>query len=163
MTPQDQLIAWLNDAHAMERSLAKVLERHAKDAREFPEMQSRLEAHLLETERHADLVEQCLAILGRRPSVVKSAMGAMMGMAESRSTAGFRDEMVKNFLMDYTAEHFEIACYESLVAAANELGLQEIADICEGILVEEEEMALWLEERLPEVTSISLRELAAHP
>src|SRR4051812_10078806 len=123
MTPLDQLVAWLNDAYSMERSLAKVLERHAQESQEFPEVQSRLEAHLLETQRHADQVEQCLAALGQKPSMTKGAIGSMMGMLQGASTTPFRDQMVKNFLMDYAAEHFEIGCYEALVAAADELEL----------------------------------------
>jgi ferritin-like metal-binding protein YciE len=41
MNEHKQLIAWLNDAYSMERSLNKVLENHSKDADAFPEEQAR--------------------------------------------------------------------------------------------------------------------------
>jgi ferritin-like metal-binding protein YciE len=163
MTPQDQLIAWLNDAYSMERSLAKVLETHIAGAAEFPEIQSRLQQHLIETRGHADQVAACLAQLGGKPSMTKGAFGTMMGTVEGAATGVFRDALLKSFLMDYAAEHMEIASYEALVAAANELGLPEIAAACEAILADETSMAAWLEQCIPEVTAMSLRELATHP
>src|SRR5690606_25559107 len=77
-----QLIAWLRDAHAMELSLVKVLENHAKDASDFPEVRERDLQHLDETRRHAELVEQCLEILGDHPSSAKGVMGKAMGKVQ---------------------------------------------------------------------------------
>jgi len=72
----------------------------------------------------------------------------------------YHDEIVKNFLSDYAAEQFEIACYRSLVAAAEELGQPEIARTCEDILAEEQAMAQWLAEHIPEVTRMMLQQEA---
>lgn len=161
MTDNQQLIAWLNDAYAMERSLANVLENHAKDAADFPEIRDRLEQHRQETEHHVKLVEQCLGILGEKPSTTKAAMGSVMGKVQGAATGMFRDEIVKNFLADFSAEHLEIASYTSLIAAARELGQPRIAEICEEILEEEVETADWLRERIAEVTVQTLRQRAA--
>jgi ferritin-like metal-binding protein YciE len=163
MTPHDQLIAWLNDAYSMERSLAKVLESQLAGAADFPEIQSHLQQHLIETRGHAEQVAACLTQMGQKPSMAKGAVGSMMGMVEGAATGVFRDALLKSFVMDYAAEHMEIACYEALVAAANELGLPEIAAACEAILADEISMATWLEQRIPEVTAMSLRELAEQP
>ena len=73
----------------------------------------------------------------------------------------FRDEIVKNFLSDYGAEYFEIGCYRSLVAAAEDLGKPEIAVICEEILMEEESMAQWIEDKIPEVTRLMLHQYSS--
>jgi ferritin-like metal-binding protein YciE len=161
MNENKQLIAWLNDAYAMERSLAQVLENHMKDAERIPEVHQRDEQHLAETRGHARQIERCLSILGETPSGTKGVIGSVMGAVQGATTGVFRDEILKNFLSDYAAEHFEIACYRSLIAAANELGQPEIAQICGEILKEEEAMAEWLEERLPAVTHMSLHQ-AAH-
>lgn len=162
MTSKDQLVSWLNDAYSMERSLLMVLENHAKDGRDFPEIKTRDEQHLAETRHHADNLERCLAILGEKPSKTKGAIGSVMGKVQGAASGAFRDEIVKNFLSDYAAEHMEIACYESLIVAAEELGYPEIARMCRENLADEEDMAAWLKERIPEVTRLSLQQIAAH-
>jgi ferritin-like metal-binding protein YciE len=161
MSPKEQLVTWLNSAYSMEHNLAKVLENHAKDAKDHPEMRRRIEQHLEETRQHADSVEECLAALDEKPSKVKSAMGNIMGSVHGASTGMFRDEMIKNCLADYSAEHFEIACYRSLIVAAEEEQQPEIARICREILEEEEAMARWLEDQIPDVTRMMLQQ-AAH-
>ncbi len=158
----EQLISWLNSAYAMEESLTHVLENHAKDAKDYPEVRARDEQHLAETRHHAEQVRQCLEILGEKPSSTKSALGNIMGVFHGASTGMYRDELVKNFLADYASEHFEIACYQSLIAAAEELGQPQIASICRDILRDEQDMADWLEDNIPEITRTYLQEQAAH-
>ena len=160
MSPTEQFTAWLNSAHAMEVSLAQVLENHAKDAKEFPEIQQRIQQHLEETRRHAKRVEDCWNLLDEKVSTTKSIVGNVTGMVQGMATGMFRDELVKNFLRDYAAEHFEIASYRSLVSAAQDLNHPEIAVICEEILMEEESMADWIEAKIPDVTRMMLQQNA---
>lgn len=157
-TDKQQLVSWLNSAYAMEQSLMQVLENHADDARDFPEVRQRDLQHLEETRRHAKDVEECLSILGEKPSATKSVTGSVMGKVQGMSSGMYKDELVKNFLSDYAAEHFEIACYTSLAAAANELGFARIVELCESILEDERAMADWLEERIPLMTVQYLQE-----
>lgn len=161
MNNLDQFVAWLNDAHAMEIALTKVLERHASDAKDFPEIRARIEKHISETRWHVEVVRECLSIVGHKPSLTKSAMGRVTGQVQGAATGVFRDELVKNFLSDYAAEHMEIACYRSLIAAANELNQPEIVRLCEEILQDEVEMAGWLADHIPEITRLSLHPVAA--
>jgi len=147
-----QLIAWLNDAYAMERSLAQVLENHANDAKDYPEIQIRTETHLEETRRHAEWLERCLRVLGESASTTKGIMGSAMGKMQGVASGMFKDEVIKNLLADYSAEHMEIASYTALIAAAESLGEAEIVRICTDILNEEKTMADWLEQRIPSVT-----------
>lgn len=154
---KDQLITWLNSAYAMEESLTHVLENHAKDASDFPEVRARNEQHRIETERHADRVKYCLSLLGEKPSSAKSAIGNISGMVQGISTGMYNDELVKNFLSDYAAESFEIACYTSLIAAAHDVGQPEIAEVCREILQDEQAQATWLLEQIPAVTRTFLQ------
>lgn len=157
-----QLIAWLTDAHAMELSIAKVLENHRDDAKDHPQIRAQDEKHLAETRRHAEQVERCLELLGaEKPSAMKNMMGKAMGKMQGAMSGPFGDEIMKNCLSDYAAEHMEIACYKSLQIAADELGENEISRICGQILREEEAMAQWLEDHLPEVTRMSLHQAPA--
>jgi ferritin-like metal-binding protein YciE len=63
-----------------------------------------------------------------------------------------KDELIKNTLHDYGTEHFEIACYTSLSAAAEDLGDQETARVCQEILRDEEAMANFLFQQIPPTT-----------
>lgn len=161
MTMRDTLIGWLNDAYAMEKGMIETLDNHAQDAEGHPQVRSRIQEHLEETRRHADLVQQCVERLGGSTSAVKTAMGKISGMFEGVSTAAAEDELVKNALGDYSAEHLEIASYRALITAAEALGEQEVAQTCEQILRDEEEMALWLEQNLPVVVKDFLQREAA--
>ena len=148
---KETLLSWLNDAYSMEKGQVQVLENHVKDAQDKPEIHRKLAEHLELTRRHADMVEQCVARMGGSTSSVKTAMGTVAGFFQGRATGAAPDELVKNALADYAAEHFEIACYRALITGARALGASDVAQVCEQILREEEDMARWLESRLPMV------------
>jgi ferritin-like metal-binding protein YciE len=159
----EMIIAWLNDAHGMEQSLTHVMENHAKDAKDHPTLQSGIQQHLEETRRHAEMVKGEIERLGGSTSAIKSAMSHVMGMGQSVSTGMAKDELVKNALSDYAAEHMEIASYRALQAAANEIGDQQLARTCETIIADELAMVQFLEQNLPIVVSMTLQqEMGAH-
>lgn len=145
----DLLIAWLNDAYAMENALIPILENHASDAQNDMSAQARIRQHANETRRHAERVKECVERLGSSTSATKTGFATLSGYVQSVTTGMFSDELVKNALMDYAAEHFEIACYRALSAAAEQLGQPEIAVICNEIMQEEQAMADWLAQSLP--------------
>lgn len=152
MTHKETVISWLNDAHALEHNLIKVLEHRIKDTEDHPEIQNRIQQHLDETHKHVELVEHCIKHLGGNVSAIKTGMANVTGMIQGISTGPAPDEMVKNALADYSSEHLEIASYTSLVAAAQAIGEPEIAKICETILQDEKEMAQFLAQKLPAIT-----------
>lgn len=158
MTGRDLLVSWLDDAHSMEKALVPVLENHAKDAEEYPEVREKDLEHLEATKRHAKLVEECLERLGEKPSGAKTMVGAVFGRMQALSTEPFKDEMMKNFLADYATEQFEIASYKSLAAAARHFGEEAIAVTCERILRDEEEMAAWLDRNMARAVETTLRD-----
>ncbi|MFL6231704.1 MAG: ferritin-like domain-containing protein [Thermoanaerobaculia bacterium] len=149
--PRETLIGWLNDAYAMEKGLVQVLENHADDVKDRPEMYRKIAQHLEQTKMHAERVRECVERLGGSVSTVKTAMGAVSGFFQGRSTGASPDELVKNALSDYAAEHFEIASYKALIAAARLLGENQVVQVCEAILRDEQDMANWLEQNLPNV------------
>jgi ferritin-like metal-binding protein YciE len=156
---EDQLLAWLNDAYAMEKALIPILENHAKDAARHPDVRKQDLKHLDETKQHAEDVRRCIEHLGEKPSATKKMIGRITGAMNSVATEPFEDEMMKNFLTDYATEHFEIACYKSLIVAAQEAGHPKIARVCREILEEEEEMAAWIERNLPMAVRETLAEI----
>jgi ferritin-like metal-binding protein YciE len=144
-------VAWLNDAYAMEQGLIRSLETHARRARDLPEVSARASEHADETRGQAERVRQCLEMLGTTPSTAKSTVSTIIGAVEGASTAVFTDELMKNMLADYASEHFEIAAYTALIRAAEEAGESRIVALLEENLREEEQMAQWLFDRIPEV------------
>jgi ferritin-like metal-binding protein YciE len=152
------LLAWLTDAHAMERSVAQSLRNHAHYAKDHPVMRARLERHLEETRHHGELVRGCIERLGGRVSMLKEGMGAVIGAVQGVATTPARDELVKNILADSAAERLEIASYQGIITAADEIGDSETAEVCRQILREEEAMSEWLEQQLPS----AVRDQMAH-
>jgi ferritin-like metal-binding protein YciE len=161
MTPKEQFIAWLNDAYSMEQALIPVLENHANDAKDYPEIRERDLQHAEETRRQIERLEGLITQLGGSVSTAKSLIGTLFGTGQSLSTEMFRDEIVKNFLSDYAAEHFEIASYKALIATAEQIGEHQAIPVLQEILAEEEAMARWIEERLPMAISIGLEKTTA--
>jgi len=154
---KEQLISWLNDAYAMEQGLIPVLENHAKDAeRQMPQAAARIRQHITETRQHAERMEQCIRQLGGSTSKLKSTLSYIMGTMQGVSTGVFQDEPVKNALMDYGAEQFEVACYKALITAARDLGEQTVAKSCEQNMQEDAQMARWLDEQVPTIVTRAL-------
>jgi ferritin-like metal-binding protein YciE len=157
------VIAWLNDALAMENALAAVLQHRIKDAKGFPAVEAMDRKHLAETLEHADRVKRCLARLGTKPSTAKSVFGTIFGAMQAPMTGLAKDEAVKNCLVDHAAEQFEVASYAALIAAANEIGDTETAAVCEQNMREDEAMAARIMAGLPAVVAAHLGTLASFP
>jgi ferritin-like metal-binding protein YciE len=163
--PREILIDWLRDAHAMETNLIQMLGQQADHLDDHPELQARTAAHKEESRRHAERIEECLAELGTDPSAVKEGFAKLSGMFSPLPAAMSSDTAVKIVLANYSAEHFEIACYQSLEAAARHCGEERIAQAAAEILRDEEEMAEFLQDAIEEVTHILKSEdagVAAH-
>jgi ferritin-like metal-binding protein YciE len=161
MTGKEQLIAWLNDAHGMENSLIEILEHQIKDAKDYPQVQAKLEQHLEQTRRHAQTVKGCVEALGGKTSTIKTGMAKLFGQMQALSTGPAKDEMLKNALADYAAENFEVASYTALIRAAQEINEQKTAMECQQILQEDEEMARWILQNLPTLVQQTLQRVTA--
>lgn len=145
MTKREQLIQWLGDAHAMEMGIVTTLEKHIVDAKGLPKVRAALTNHLRETKRHAAEMKKALTSLGGSHPIVREGVSKLANLAAGLITSAAKDTIVKNAIADFTTEHFEIACYRSLILTATALGETKIAASCKEILKEEEAMAALLE------------------
>jgi ferritin-like metal-binding protein YciE len=161
MSPKDLLLSWLNNAYGMENNLVEVLEHQVKDAEKYPPVQAKLQEHLQQTRRHAEIVQGCIEQLGGSTSAIKSGMATVMGKFQALSTGAAQDEMIKNGLQDYAAESFEVASYTSLIAAAKQIGEVQVATACTEILREDAAMQSWLEQNIPAMTAQMMNELTS--
>jgi ferritin-like metal-binding protein YciE len=147
----DMLRTWLKDAYAMEQAIVEILERQLGQFDDMPDAQMKIQQHLDLTKTQADRVRSCVERLGDDISHVKSGIANVLGAVQGMSTVMAHDKTVKDAMADYAIEHFEIASYMAIMAAAREMGHEEIAMVCEGIIREETEMADWLRQQLPMV------------
>jgi ferritin-like metal-binding protein YciE len=118
----------------------------------MPAAQQKVHEHLELTKNQAERVKDCVERLGHDVSYVKSGIANVLGAVQGMATALAGDKMLKNALGDYAIEYFEIACYKANAVAARELGHEDIAEVCETIMAEEQQMADWLEQQIPTVT-----------
>ena len=118
----------------------------------MPNAREKILQHLELTKTQAERVRACVERLGDDVSHVKSGLSNFLGAVQGMSTWMANDKMVKNALANYAIEHFEIAAYMANAAAARDLGYEDIAGVCETIMMEEQDMADWLEMQLPMVT-----------
>jgi len=156
-TPRDNLISWLRDAYAMEGQAIELLETQIERLENYPEALPRLREHLQQTREQQTEVERCLDRLGADPSTLKeSAMklgASMQGMMHAMSS----DEVLKHALGSHAFEQFEAGSYRSLMTAAETAGEPQIAQTCEQIMRQEQDMARWVWEQLPHMTEQYLR------
>ncbi len=152
-TQKKIIVAWLNDAHALEKGLEKMLEKQIADTEGRPEVQSRLRSHLEETKKHASLVEQCLSEFDETPSGTKDIMSQLGAYANGLGLTMADDELVKGMHAAYASEQFEIATYTVLRTAGEVCSLPGLVSACDEIIKDEQSMADWLYDSLPGVVS----------
>jgi ferritin-like metal-binding protein YciE len=158
MTKSKQtLVAWLRDAHAMERASVDTLDRLAERLSRYPQLAVRFREHWRESLGQVEHIERCLKNLGSDTSTFKDLASRFIGIAQAYAVAVVPDEVVKDCLAAYAARHFEIAAYTSLGAAALMLEEPDVARMCNEHLEQERAMATWLEQQIPEVTLEFLR------
>lgn len=157
MEGRKHLADWLRDAHGMEEKAESLLKRQAERLEHYPAMKARIEQHIEETRSQAQRLEECINRLDGDRSAVKDVAGKAMANIGAMFNAAAEDEVVKNAIGSYSFEHFEIASYRSLIAAAEAVNDSYTARVCREILSEEVAMATWLEENLPDVTRTYLQ------
>lgn len=155
--PREHLVDWLRDAHAMEQHAERLLQGKAKRVEQYPKLARRLERHLEQTREQQQVLEACLERLGASPSTVKDLVGRFSATAQTLSTMTTADETVKSGIALYTFAQLEVAAYTSLFAAAYQAGDIQVQQACERMLGQEEAMAQWLRDTLPELTQAFLQ------
>ena len=128
---------WLRDAHAMEKQAESMLESMAGRIDNYPDLRSRIEQHISETKHQITILEEILDRNNISRSVIKYSMSKMAALGQSIGGIFPSDEIVKGSISGYVFEQFEIACYTSLLAAAQKAGDTASIPAIESILNEE--------------------------
>lgn len=152
----ERLNQWLRDAHAMENQAEQMLTSMSSRIEHYPELATRIEQHIGETRSQRDRVEECLARRGAGTSAMKDMTGRITAMMQGVGGMMAGDEVMKGALAGYAFEHFELASYKMLAAAARVAGDTETARVCDEICREEEAMAGWLSQHADALTQAYL-------
>jgi len=155
-TPQEHLVDWLRDAHAMEQQAEAMLEAQAERLDNYPQLRERIRQHIDETRWQRAQLESCLERHGASPSTMKDLTGKLMAFGQGLGGMLASDEVVKGAMAGYVFENLEIASYTALMVAAEAAGDDLTLDACRKILAQEHAMAAWLLEHLPETTGAFL-------
>ncbi|KKW42108.1 MAG: hypothetical protein UY92_C0010G0024 [Candidatus Magasanikbacteria bacterium GW2011_GWA2_56_11] len=161
MAHKETLITWLNDAYSVEQSYAQMLERHRQEAKDMPEVSSKIDELIASARRHAEEDKECIERLGGDVSRLKKAMASLMGTVGGAINRPGKDAVIQNALEEYAVEQLEIASYRALVTAAEKVGEMEVAAKCREILQEEEQAASWLQGKIPQLVEEHMERAAA--
>jgi len=153
---RDEVVDWLKDAYAMERGMESSLEKHSRNNELSAEVRDRAMRHAAETSRHAEEIATLLRNLGSETSAIKTGIGAVTQTAKGIGSMFARDERIKDLLDAYSMEHFEIACYTALAAAAEKVGMSEVVQVCNNIIPDEHRMAQAIIQSLPQEVKMYL-------
>ena len=144
----------LKDLHSAEKQLVKALPKMAKAATD-PELKQAFQNHLEETKEHVARLETILGELDElgRGKKCKGMEGLIEEGSELMKETKDKDVVSAGLLAGAQAvEHYEIARYGTLVAWAQLLGHEEVAELLEETLAEEKNADRVL-------TEIALREV----
>jgi steroid delta-isomerase-like uncharacterized protein len=156
MAPNMFLTNWVRTTYSMEMGLLPVLEKQTTAVAEDPQSQQGIKHHLEATRRHTELMRSCLERLGDSDLGIKPAEPVVSAL--SRGDGGGADATFHTVLIDYVAEHYEIASYRALARLALRAGDPETARVCNQILRDEIAMVDALDLGQPEAGTVHARE-----
>jgi ferritin-like metal-binding protein YciE len=105
-----------------------------------PELRNALEQHLQETRRHVERLERVFSAIGANAKAEGNDIFDEMADAVKETISDIDSPTLRDaaLIMDGNkVEHYEIAVYGSLVSFAQQLGLQDAAQVLQQTLEEE--------------------------
>ncbi len=150
---KDIYVDGLRNAHALEAQAAQLLERQVERLENYPAMVARMREHIEESRTQQKRLEQILKRLGTSHSSLKDMGAGLMGNMAALAHTPSQDEVLKNTFANYAFEHYEIASYRALIEMAQAAGDQESITLLRQTLQEEEKMAQWIGDHLPETVN----------
>ena len=156
-TIDDQLVKHIDEAHAMEQNVLRMLDGMISTT-EDTEILQELEHHKMETEGHAQRMKARLEAHGATPSAVRQATGILGALAKMPLDLVRQEKAGRNARDSYATEHMEIAAYELLKRVAQKAGDVETATACDEIIAQERAMADSIAQNWDKFAELSLRE-----
>jgi ferritin-like metal-binding protein YciE len=156
-TARDLFVVGLRNAHAMEVQARELMERQSERLDEYPEVKSKVSAHLQETNEQLRRLEQCLEACGESTSSLKDTTQSLAANMQAMMHSMAGDEILKNTFANEAFENFEIAAYKSLLTLCGAAGVDAAKMPLEQSLKEEQRMASWIDSNVEKITMEYLR------
>jgi ferritin-like metal-binding protein YciE len=156
-TLNEQLVKHIDEAHAMEQNVLRMLDSMISTT-DDPEILQELEHHKIETEGHAQRMKTRLEAHGATPSTVKQIGGIVGALAKLPLDVVRGEKAGRNARDGYATEHMEIASYELLRRVAQRANDTETVAACDEIIEQERAMAETIAANWEKFTELSLRE-----
>jgi ferritin-like metal-binding protein YciE len=156
-TLQEQLIKHIDEAHAMEQNVLRMLDSMIETTDDAAIVQE-LEHHRVETEGHAQRMKDRLQAHGATPSTVRQLGGIVGALAKMPLDVVRGEKAGRNARDGYATEHMEIASYQLLKRIAQRASDTETAAACDEIIVQEQAMADTIAANWDTFAAASLRE-----
>ena len=138
-TMDDLFIHGLKDMYYAEKKLVQNLPKMAKKA-SSPELTKAIQNHLKETEQQVTRLEKVFKLCNTEPrgqkcDAIEGLLEEAKGIMEDADEAAVLDAGM--LAAAQAVEHYEISRYGTLIAWANELGLNEVSRLLDQTLNEE--------------------------
>lgn len=134
--PQELVLSYLRDAHALEGQAIELLESGAKRV-DDEQLERVFREHLRQTRRHLELVGGLLEERGAAPSTLEDAALKAGGLNLSAFFGAQPDTTTKLAGFAFAFEHLEVAAYELLKRVAARAADESVVAVAEEILAEE--------------------------
>ena len=156
-TINEQLIKHIDEAHAMEQNVLRMLDGMISTT-DDPQILQELEHHKIETEGHAQRMKARLEAHGAAPSTVKQVGGILGALAKMPLDLVRGEKAGRNARDGFATEHMEIASYELLKRVAQRANDDETVAACDEIIAQEQAMADTIAANWDTFAELSLRE-----
>jgi len=164
---QQKVVQYLNEAHASEQTLVRVLQSQIAMT-PSGSYRSGLESHLGETRRHADRVAKRLRALDQGGNPLTAVVGAVQSVAGQALAltktpldllrgSGGEEKVLKNAKDACASEALEIATYTAIERLAQKVGDDETAKLAASIRADEEKMLERILREIPKLTDAVFR------
>ena len=164
---KEKIVQYLAEAHSRETALVQTLAAHIQIAEPGP-YRSGLEAHLRETQIHAQRVQQRLRELGAHKNplaigfgfaqnVITNTLSMAKAPVDMIRGGDRKEKMLKNARDEAMTEAMEIATYDVLERMARNVGDEVTAELAADIRADEEAMLENLRREIPNLTDAVVR------
>lgn len=139
---QERLVRYLQDAHAAEVGVAKMLDDCIEDSDDAA-IKALFEDQLKMSLTHQEQIGKCLIKYGEQPNGGKSFVSSMMAKVSDLIQGGHDqpDKNTQNLIKALTAGNMESAIYESLIAYSQAIGEDDVVQVARAIQQEERQNA----------------------